>query len=90
MFGNSGDSPVALRDDSLGVSLEDTPRHIQQRGDENGYYCSINGDWLEQLSLAEQGTATLHSLSLAHQPVIVNNPAIIIQPASIIQPEDDA
>jgi len=87
MLGGSSDSPVALRDDSLGVSLEETPRHVQVRGDDEGYYCSLKGDWLQQLELDGQGKPTVHSLSLAHRPVIVRNPAIIIQPASIL--EDD-
>lgn len=88
MVGKPAQNAVLLRDDSLGVSTEETPRHIQERGDtDNGYYCSVNHDWLEQLSLAEQGTPTLHSLSVAHYPVIVQNPAIIIQPADILEDE---
>jgi len=75
---------VLLRDDSMGVATENNPRKIQQRT-ENGYHCTVNGDWLEQLDLADQGEATLHSVSMGIEPVIVQNPAIIIQPASVIQ-----
>jgi len=79
---------VALRDDNLGVWLEETPRKIQDETNTNGgYTVTLKPDWLEQLSLDEQGAATVHSLSTAHSPVIVQNPAIIIQPASIV--EDD-
>jgi hypothetical protein len=71
----------------MGVSLEQQTRTIQQRYDENGFYCSLKLDWLRQLGLDEKGEATLHSMSMGVQPVIVQNPAIIIQPASLI--EDD-
>jgi len=76
---------VALHEDSLGVWLEETPRKIQDDTDfENGFWCSLNRDWLAKLDLDEQGAATLHSLSTAQHPVIVRNPAIIIQPEGVL------
>lgn len=77
---------VALRGESLGVWLEETPRRIQDNTESgNGYSVSLNPDWLSQLDADEQGTATLHSLSVAQKPVIVQNPAIIIQPAAVLE-----
>jgi len=76
---------VLLRDDSMGVATENNPRKIQQRHDNNGFHCSLNSDWLEQLGLNEQGEATLHSVTMGVKPVIVQQPAIIVQPADLIQ-----
>jgi hypothetical protein len=83
MLGSNPD-PVPLRDDSLGVSLETTPRKIQDSSN-NGYYVTLNRDWLAQVDLAEQSAATLHSFSSGMSPVIVRNPAIIVQPAAVIE-----
>jgi len=86
MVGNPGRNAVALRDDNLGIDTEDSPRKVQERSDnDNGYYCSLNGDWLAQLSLDEQGAATLHSVNTSSTPVVVRQPAIIIQPASVLE-----
>lgn len=76
---------VLLRDDSIGVATEDKPRKIQGRPHNGGFDCSLNPDWLAQLGLDEQGTATVHSMSMGVKPVIVQNPAIIIQPASVLE-----
>ncbi|MFB6198027.1 MAG: hypothetical protein ABEI52_07145 [Halobacteriaceae archaeon] len=78
---------VPLRDDSIGVATENNPRKLQSNGNAGSYYCTLNPDWLEQLQLAEQGEATLHSVSMGTYPVLVQNPAIIIQPASVIEGE---
>lgn len=74
---------VPLRDDAVGVSLETKPRKVQKHS-QNGFYCSLNIDWLQQLNLDEQSALTLHSLSVGANPVVVRNPAIIIQPADIL------
>jgi len=79
---------VLLRDDSMGVATEDKPRKIQKRErHNNGYYCSLKGEWLAQLNLDEQSEATLHSMSMGVKPVIVQNPAIIIQPKGVLEYE---
>ena len=75
---------VLLRDGSIGVSTENTPRSVQQNG-ERSRKVTINPDWLEQLELDEPGSQTVHSLSLGIKPVIVQNPAVIVQPARVIQ-----
>ena len=75
---------MPLRDDAVGVSLEKNPRKIQQNGHNEGFYCSINADWLKQLNLNEQSALTLHSFSVGANPVIVQNPAIIIQPMDVL------
>jgi len=80
----SNPDPVALREDSVGIQLETTPRKIQERND-TGYVVSLNQDWLEQLELAEQSAATLHSVNMAVKPVIVQHPAIIIQPQGVLE-----
>lgn len=79
---------VALRDDSMGVMLENKPRKIQQKNDRE-YRVSVSPDWLEKLEMDEQGHPTLHSFSLGVYPVIVQNPAIIIQPAGVLEEDSD-
>ena len=81
---NTRNNAVLLRDDSMGVFTESTPRKIQQK-EGREFYCSVNPDWLEQLEMGDQGYPTLHSFSLGVYPVIVQNPAIIIQPADILE-----
>lgn len=77
---------VLLRDGSVGVQTEQTPRKIQQlNGNGNSFYSSLNQGWLDMLDIKGQSEPTLHSLSLGIQPVIVQQPAIIIQPARVIQ-----
>lgn len=76
---------VLLSDDSIGVSTESNPRKIQENYRQNGFYCSIDPDWLSDLNLAAQGEATVHSKSMGIKPVIVQHPAIIIQPASVLE-----
>lgn len=78
---------VMLTEQSVGVSTEDQTRLIQHNGQTNGYSVTLNGDWLDQLELAEQSEATVHSMSMGMKPVIVQNPALIIQPADIL--DDD-
>ncbi len=78
---------VLLRNNEIGVSLETNPRSIQ-RHQHNGYYCSLNPDWLETLNIAEQSAQTLHSFSVGAKPVIVQQPAIIIQPADLLTDTD--
>lgn len=78
---------MPLRDDAVGVSLEMKPRKVQKHR-ENGFYCSLKPEWLQQLNLDEQSALTLHSLSVGAKPVIVQNPAIIIQPADILPDSD--
>jgi hypothetical protein len=80
---------VLLRDGSLGVSTENTPRAVQDNGT-NSRKVTVNRDWLEQLEIAEPGSQTVHSLSMAIKPVIVQHPAIIVQPASVIGGDSDA
>jgi len=80
--GNIAANATLLRGDSIGVSTEINSRLIQQNGGNNGFYCSLNGDWLDQLGLAEKSAETLHSVTVGARPVIVQQPAIIIQPAS--------
>lgn len=75
---------VLLRDDSLGVATENTPRTVQHKNGADTALVTLNTDWLSQLNLAEKGSQTLHSVSHGHKPVIVQKPAIIIQPASVI------
>lgn len=79
---------VPLREDSVGVSTEDVPRSIQVNG-EKYRKVTLNRDWLEQLNIAELGSQTVHSVSLAVNPVVVQHPAIIIQPASVIGEVDE-
>lgn len=79
---------VLLKEDSMGVFTERTPRKIQQK-DDREFYCSLPPEWLEKLDMAEQSEPTLHSLSLGIRPVVVQNPAIIIQPASILGEDID-
>lgn len=79
---------VLLRDDSVGVATETTPRKLQGRVDNSGFICSLNPDWLAQINLAEDKAPTAHSVSLGVKPVIVQNPAIIIQPPSVIDGGD--
>lgn len=86
---NPRQQAVLLRDDSIGVSTENKPRKVQMNGDGQSCEVTVNQDWLEQLNLAEQGSQTVHSLSLGMKPVIVQNPAIIIQPMSIMEDDDD-
>lgn len=75
---------VLLRDDSIGVATENTPRVVQHKNGADTALVTLNTDWLAQLNLAEKGSQTLHSVSHGHKPVIVQNPAIIIQPASVL------
>lgn len=75
---------VLLRDDSIGVRTETKARKVQRNGKYDTCRVSLNRDWLEQMNLAEQGSQTVHSLSLGRKPVIVQNPAIIIQPYSVL------
>lgn len=84
----SNPTAVALRDDSVGVSLETSPRKIQSHAKNGGWKVSLNPDWLSQLDLDEQSAATLHSFSSGVKPVIVNNPAIIVQPAAVIEEDE--
>lgn len=79
---------VLVKDDSIGVSTENTPRKVQLNGNES-CEVTLKSDWLKQLNLHSQGAQTVHSLSLGIKPVIVQNPAIIIQPASVIGEGDE-
>jgi hypothetical protein len=76
---------VLLKDDSIGVSTEETPRKLQHRNGQTGYYVSLNPDWVDQLNLGDDHETTLHSVSVGVQPVIVQNPAIIIQPKHVLE-----
>lgn len=80
---------VLLRDDSIGVSTETKARKVQSNGESESCRITVNRDWLEQLNLAEQGSPTLHSVSLGLKPVVVQNPAIIVQPMAIVGDLDD-
>jgi len=84
-----GTEAVLLHDDSLGVATDNKPRKVQRNGRDNTFRVSLKADWLEQLNIADQGSPTLHSLSLARMPVLVQNPAIIVQPASVLGGVDD-
>jgi hypothetical protein len=84
-----GTEAVLLRDESLGVTTETKARKVQHNGSHDTYRVSLKRDWLEQLNIAEQGEATLHSLSMAKMPVLVQNPAIIVQPAWVLGDSDD-
>lgn len=89
MAGDTGplqSNAVLLRDDSMGVMLENKPRKIQQL-DEREYRVSVSPDWLEKLEMDSQGHPTVHSFSLGVYPVIVQNPAIIIQPTGVLDDE---
>lgn len=81
---NPGTEAVLLKDGSLGVATETKPRKVQRNGRDDTCTVSLNRDWLELLNIAEQGSATMHSLSQAQKPVIVQHPAIIVQPAHVI------
>jgi len=75
---------IVLSGDEVGVATENDPRLIQENAGDNGLYCSLNRDWLEQLGLAEKSAATLHSMNAGVKPVVVQNPCYIIQPAEVI------
>jgi len=75
---------VPLREDAIGVSLEQKPRKIQYDKANNRYHVTLKEDWLNQLEIGEQSAMTLHSFSMAVKPVIVQNPAIIIQPRGVL------
>lgn len=90
MVANPLTDAVALHPENMGVWLEDSPRKVQDDSEyNNGFWCSLNREWLAKLDLDEQGAATLHSLSVANSPVIVKNPAIIIQPAHALDTESE-
>jgi len=76
-----------LRADSLGVATENKPRKLQARTQQNGFRCSLNVSWLDQIGMANDKEPTLHSMTLGVKPVIVQNPAIIIQPKDVIEGE---
>lgn len=76
---------VLLTGDERGVATEDTPRNIQHDTRDNTYTCSLNADWLEQLSMAEQSAPTVQSMSMGVQPVIIQQPCVVIQPADVLQ-----
>lgn len=86
---NPSAEAVLLQDGSLGVATDNTPRNIQKNGRDNTYRVSLKADWLSQLNIDEQGSPTLHSLSLARKPVIVQHPAIIVQPAAVLSEVDE-
>lgn len=87
---NPGVEAVLLQDGSLGVATETKPRKVQLNGRDNTCKVSLNRDWLEQLNIAEQGSPTMHSLSLARKPVVVQHPAVIVQPAAVLGEDHDA
>jgi hypothetical protein len=84
---NPSTEAVLLRDGSVGVSTENTPRSVQSNG-ENGRKVTLNPAYTDQLDL-EPGAATLHSLSVGVKPVLVQHPAIIVQPASVLGENHD-
>lgn len=79
---------VLLDDGSLGVDTETSPRLVQNH-ETGGIRVSLDQSWAQQLNIADQGSETLHSLSLGHRPVIIQHPAIIIQPAAVVNGESD-
>ena len=78
-----GDSAVPLAEGSPGCELEQSSRSIQNNTNPRYFYVTLNRSWLRQLSICEQGAATIHSLATV--PVEIRHPAIIIQPAEVLE-----
>jgi hypothetical protein len=74
------EQPVPLADDSVGCSLGEQIRRVQNGSEV--YSISLNRDYLRQLDLYEQGARTKHAMAM--RPVVIERPAYVIQPVGVL------